>query len=196
MVVAGILPGKHFPSILRFPPNIMTETALADHNKVAAMAEAVAGSVVATVAALVEAEAAVNKVAAAQHAVSPCACILYISNDRTDQCGGVGHYSRDCTQRQQKCYNCGEVGHLSRDCPSEQSQERLCYRCKRKCPEDVTSCFSTDKSQNLVTSSLLALTLEQHIPDLSNTQSISCYPTRQNEMKTWSQVCCTVQKPY
>ena len=122
----------------------MTETALADHSRVAAMAEAVAGSEVATVAALAEVEAAVNKAAAVQHAVSPCDCILYISNYRADQCGGVGHYSRDCTQRQQKCYNCGEVGHLSRDCPSEQSQERLCYRCKRKYPEDVSSCFTTD----------------------------------------------------
>ena len=144
MVVAGTLPGKISPSTLRFPSNIMTETALADHNRVAVMAEAAAGSAVATVAALVEVEAAVNRAAAAQHAVSPCGCVLYISNSRTDQCGGVGHYSRDCTQRQQKCYNCGEVGHLSRDCPSEQSQERLCYRCKRKYPEDVSSCFTTD----------------------------------------------------
>ena len=196
MVVEGTLPGKHSPSTLRFPSNIMTETALADHSRVAATAVAVAGSVVATGAALAEAEAVVNKAAAAQHAVSPCGFFVYISNDRTDQCGGVGHYSRDCTQRQQKCYNCGEVGHLSRDCPSEQSQERLCYRCKRKYPYSVLSCVNTDVSQNLVISSPLALTLERHIPDLSNTQSISCYPTRQNEMKTWSQVCCTVQKPY
>ena len=193
-MVAATLRGKHSPHLQHLLSDTITETALAGQ-PVVAMAEAVAGSEVATAAALVEAEAAVNKEAVVQHAVSSCDRIDYISNDRADQCGGVGHYSRDCTQRQQKCYNCGEVGHLSRDCPSEQSSERLCYRCKRKYPDAVSSCFRTDLSQNLVISSPLALTLEQHILDLSKTQSISCYPTRQNEMKTWSQVCCTVQKP-
>lgn len=59
-------------------------------------------------------------------------------------CGGAGHFARDCPKEVCACHNCGQRDHFARDCPSARKpfKAEVCHHCGseghfiRDCPVD------------------------------------------------------------
>ena len=46
------------------------------------------------------------------------------------RCGKPGHQRRDCPRESDACYECGEEDHIRRDCPRLAPQK--CYKCEEE----------------------------------------------------------------